>query len=374
VNENRPERRFGRRRTRDPNRPTIRQRLARRGKLPTARFRGARHAFRGMRGELQRRLRIARIRTFLGPADVLTLVNGLCGLLAIASFAAQAAVLGPGSPFASVPAPYAAAALIGIGLAADAMDGTVARRFGGSRLGGDLDTLCDAITFVCAPSLMVLEVYGTPGYPAFVSSPLPSASAVAAALIFLFGILRLARFNSNPEESETKTFTGLPTPWMAIVVTLLVLVKIPPVWALPLCAILAFLMVSTLAYPKSRGDMVYLTVAILISGAAAVLIIVLLPKLRDTILQGGLVILALGIALWPFFYGRARRRAATQAAVGHARFGPMAPGLRGETPDAGGPGDRTPTGAGRAPVSAETETAPKQTGGPINRLHERPGA
>ncbi|MHB8585864.1 MAG: CDP-alcohol phosphatidyltransferase family protein [Thermoplasmatota archaeon] len=274
-----------------------------------------------MQGQLRERLRIGRLRTFLGPADILTLTNGLAGLLAIFALASGTSFVGQGTPLASLDAPYAAAIFIAIGLVADALDGTVARRFGGSQLGGDLDTLCDAITFVCTPAILVAKVYGTGAYPAFSATPLPFPALVAAGLLFIFGILRLARFNSNPVESETKTFTGLPTPWMAIVVTLIVLVHIPAALALPFSAILAFLMVSNLAYPKSRGQMVWLTGAIIVSGFLAVVIIALYPSNTGAILQAALGLLTLGIAIWPFFLGRARKRAAARAARSNAAPG-----------------------------------------------------
>lgn len=264
---------------------------------------GARRLVRGVRGRLRQRLNLRRIRAFVGPADLLTLTNGFCGLLAIATFAFESGLFDRRTPD-----PYVAMVLIGIGLVADALDGVVARKFGSSQLGGDLDTIADAITFVCAPAVMIIGVYGTATYPQFNATPAPFGSMVAAGLVFLFGILRLARFNSNPDESETKTFTGLPTPWMTVMVTLMVVLQVRAEYALPATAILAFLMVSSVAYPKSRGQMVYLTFAMIAAGVAAVVTIVLVPRLTFRVLQALLVLATLAIAVSPLFLARSRRR------------------------------------------------------------------
>lgn len=286
-----------RRRRRDVLQSNIRERLARGPRT-------ARRMVHGVRGRLRQRLNFRRIRAFVGPADVLTLTNGMCGLLAISTFAFETGIFeGPLSD------PYAAMALIAVGLVADALDGTVARRYGGSALGGDLDTLCDAITFVCAPAVMLIGVYGTATYPTFNATPHPFGAMLAAGLVFLFGILRLARFNANPEESETRTFTGLPTPWMAVVVTLMTVLAVPANFALSAASILAFLMISSVAYPKSRGQVVYLTFAMIGSGLVAVVTIFLVPHLTLRVLQALLVLATMGIAVSPLFLARSKRRA-----------------------------------------------------------------
>lgn len=191
-----------------------------------------------------------------------------------------------------------ATVLITIGLICDALDGIVARRFGGSRLGGDLDTLSDTISFVAAPAFMVFTYYG-------VDRPYPAL--LAAGLVLIMGMLRLARFNANPVEASTTTFQGLPTPWCAIAIALLVLAKIPGQYALPIVVVLAFLMMSNVAYPKSRGKTTIL--AMIMAGVALVTIGVILffPANQPRVLLGSFTLVMLAVALLPLFFARQKK-------------------------------------------------------------------
>lgn len=247
-----------------------------------------------------------RFRGVIGPADLLTLTNALAGFLAVAVVTGVANLyeppffpgldrifpgLGPDDTF------LLASVLITVGLVADALDGIVARKFGGSRLGADLDTLADTVTFVVAPAFMVYAYYGGVHgrvYPALLS----------AGLVLVMGMLRLARFNANPIEGTTTTFQGLPTPWGAITIALIVLARIPPTFALPLVVVIAFLMMSNVAYPKSRGRTTVL--AILMAAAALVMVGVILffPDNQPRVLRGTFTFVALAIALLPFLLAR----------------------------------------------------------------------
>lgn len=96
----------------------------------------------------------------------------------------------------------AAAFLILLGALMDALDGRVARYLGKtSDLGMQLDSLCDAISFCCAPALLMyfwqLKKIGFLGF-------------LASAFFLLAGLLRLARFNLNHQQ-QSINFTGLPT-------------------------------------------------------------------------------------------------------------------------------------------------------------------
>ncbi len=254
-------------------------------------------------------LRLRRIRTFLSAADVITLGNGLAGFLAIATLTAETGVFDRGDFKTEL---LFATALIGIGLLCDALDGIVARKFGGSSLGGDLDTLNDAITFVLAPALVVVMTFGTP-HPEIGNEPAALPAILAGALILIFGILRLARFNVNPLEAETTTFQGLPTPWGAIAVLLISnLVDLSDPMqvrgALAAIVILAFLMISNVAYPKSRGKAAYLSLAMVAAGALVIVTILFLPNLTYPVLRAAAVVVALSIAVSPLFLARRGRR------------------------------------------------------------------
>ena len=170
-------------------------------------------------------------------------------------------------------------------------------------MGGDLDTLSDTVTFVVTPAFMVFAKYG---------GEKPYGALLASGLVLVMGMLRLARFNSNPVEGSTVTFQGLPTPWCAITIALLILAGVPVAWALPLIVVLAFLMMSNVAYPKSRGKTTILALLMAAAALATVGAILFFPEDQPRVLRGSFTLVALAVAVLPFFY--ARRRASREPA------------------------------------------------------------
>lgn len=257
--------------------------------------------------------RLPQIRSVISLADLFTLTNALSGFLAIAvltntvrlyepPFFPGLDVVFPGlAPDGADDRFLLAAVLITIGLICDALDGIVARKFGSSRLGGDLDTLADTITFVATPAFMVFAYYG---------EERTFAALLAAGVLLVMGMLRLARFNANPTESSTNTFQGLPTPWSAITIALLILARIPGQFALPVVVILAFLNMSNVAYPKSRGRNVALALMMLAAAMTTVAVILFFPENQPRVLRGSFTFVILAVALLPFFYARRDRRQA----------------------------------------------------------------
>jgi CDP-diacylglycerol--serine O-phosphatidyltransferase len=131
---------------------------------------------RGPGGERRPR-KVVRRAVVLMP-NGLTLFNLFCGVYAI--------ILAMRGEFSLAPA------FILVGGIADVLDGRVARATGtGSRFGGELDSLVDAISFGLAPALMMyLE--------------LPSRGT--------WEWLRLARFNIEQAGRKKTYFHGLPSP------------------------------------------------------------------------------------------------------------------------------------------------------------------
>lgn len=250
---------------------------------------------------------LPRINGWISAADVLTLTNGIMGFLAIAVVTGTVKLYEPpffpGSegflPQLADDRFLLASVLIVLGMAADALDGIVARKFGGSRFGADLDTLSDAITFVVAPAFMVFTYYGTER---------PFGALLAAGLVVIMGVLRLARFNANPTEKDTHTFQGLPTPWCAVALALLILAGITAQFALPIVVILALLMMSNVAYPKSRGKATLLAILMVAVGLTLVTFILLFPEDQPRIVRGTFTMVMLAVALLPFLLARRRKR------------------------------------------------------------------
>ncbi len=141
---------------------------------------------------------------------LLTLGNGVCGLVAI-SFASK---IYPEFPRPADEAYFAYAGwFIIFGMVFDMFDGYVARLTKtASDFGGELDSLCDVVSFGVAPAFLLLKLGPTWDNPF-----LHQILAGIAALYFACTALRLARFNveNNPDPSSHKRFRGLPSPGAA---------------------------------------------------------------------------------------------------------------------------------------------------------------
>ena len=153
--------------------------------------------------------RFSMIRSFV-LADFLTLGNGFCGSGSV--FAAMHYLVTGESRWLLL-----AMGLLPLALALDFADGRVARwRHQSSRLGADLDSLADVISFGLAPAALGFAV------------GLRGAVDVAILLYFVAcGVSRLARFNVTAEaltdekSGKVKYFEGTPIPSSVLIVVLL---------------------------------------------------------------------------------------------------------------------------------------------------------
>lgn len=93
----------------------------------------------------------------------------------------------------------------------DFCDGAAARLLKAySNIGKELDSLSDLVSFGLAPALMFFSWYYK------INNAYPSSLAFIPLLIVPFSALRLAKFNLD--ERQTKSFLGLPTPALAMMV------------------------------------------------------------------------------------------------------------------------------------------------------------
>lgn len=134
----------------------------------------------------------------------------------------------------------------------DGLDGWVARlTHSTTRFGIELDSLSDLVAFGVAPSVMIykwaLIDFGRVGW--------------AASFLFLAcGALRLARYNVQMGSTESKSFTGMPIPGAALIISTLVIFwyqlwdKGPEnnILILFLTVFIAVLMVSTLRFHGAK--------------------------------------------------------------------------------------------------------------------------
>ncbi|EEB06195.2 phosphatidylserine synthase Pps1 [Schizosaccharomyces japonicus yFS275] len=136
-------------------------------------------------------------------ADLLTEMNGFCGVMSI--FTSLRYCLGDQYDYSNL---WKALLLMPCGLLFDFMDGKVARWRGKSSLmGQELDSLADLISFGVAPAVF-----------AFVCGFRTTLDTIVLAFFVLCGLSRLARFNVSvnyiPKDKNGKSqfFEGTPIP------------------------------------------------------------------------------------------------------------------------------------------------------------------
>ncbi len=191
-----------------------------------------------------------------------------------------------------------AAALILVASIFDLTDGIVARLLKtSSQFGVELDSLSDAVSFGAAPAFLIYKFhFHTLGW----------VGIVLSSFLLIFGVLRLARFNSQITDLDTKAdFKGLPIPLSAITIAMFILYEFNTnaligsidYIAIPLVLVLSIAMVSNIkysAFPKLnrttlRGKPFYLLFTVI--------------GLVLTFLTDGtaLFYIFLGIVLWGIF-------------------------------------------------------------------------
>jgi len=216
---------------------------------------------------LLRRVRRQRLKYIAILPSLVTIINGVCGFTAII-LASRGAELGAGPGSGRTPTHFfmfgaancfaMSGYMILVAMVADMIDGRLARKVKStSSFGGQLDSLCDVISFGVAPAFLMVKVLESVG--AADETFLQRSIWLAAVAYMSCAIIRLARFNVENEEDESAhmSFMGLPTPAAAGVVVSLVILhqeELPTVnaivYALPFLAIgMAALMVSRVRYP-----------------------------------------------------------------------------------------------------------------------------
>ncbi|MDF1662583.1 MAG: CDP-alcohol phosphatidyltransferase family protein [Planctomycetota bacterium] len=215
---------------------------------------------------------------------------------------------------------FYAGCLIFLAMIFDALDGRVARMTKStSDFGGELDSLCDAITFGVTPGIMVVLLNPISRYP---NSFWGQAAWVFGVAYACGAVLRLARFNveNTHDESSHNSFEGLPTPAAAGVIASLALLHnfllgdrvewltflgddAPALIAnwvgylLPVVALgLAYLMMSRHSYVhfvnvymRGRKSFDHLN-SLLVVGALLALFVVYLPEVAAVLVFGGFAI------------------------------------------------------------------------------------
>ncbi len=144
--------------------------------------------------------------------NLITLGNAFCGLLALAK-AIDALALSGDDAAIFYQKMETACFLVFLGMIFDALDGFVARLVGSeSEFGAQLDSFSDALTFGVVPAMLTKVLVE---HEAGVAHATGNARLhfVACAIFALMAILRLVRFNLEPDEAQKhQGFRGLPSP------------------------------------------------------------------------------------------------------------------------------------------------------------------
>jgi CDP-diacylglycerol--serine O-phosphatidyltransferase len=131
--------------------------------------------------------------------DYATFIGTFCGLLAIVCAISFHAYRG-------------AMLLIFLGIAADLLDGFIARKMKQfNDLGRELDSLSDCFVFGVAPAIVTYKIYTDPITDMGIVGHSPWVMLIPAFIFILGAVIRLAWFNI----AENEGYEGLPTPLSA---------------------------------------------------------------------------------------------------------------------------------------------------------------
>jgi CDP-diacylglycerol--serine O-phosphatidyltransferase len=155
---------------------------------------------------------------------LLTLGNGICGFVAI-TFASKIDFDSPKLTPKDIDLLFAAAGFfILAAMIFDMLDGYVARLAKqATKFGGELDSLCDAVSFGIVPAFLLLKMG-----PGWERPWLHQVLAGIAAIYMCCTLLRLARYNVADQTSDPnagKRFRGLPSPGAAGCIATLAIVR-----------------------------------------------------------------------------------------------------------------------------------------------------
>ncbi|MGC8656521.1 MAG: CDP-alcohol phosphatidyltransferase family protein [Thermoplasmata archaeon] len=158
----------------------------------------------------------------------------------------------------------------------DGLDGFFARRLNTfSKYGSLYDSISDSVSFVIAPSMMVMVFFS--GYT-LDSSVKFYISFFLAALVFAAGIARLTKF--TVKSSSLPYFEGVPTPFVAITIITAIFIShfveyYQYNWFIGiLIGYIAIAMILPIKYPKAKNSKVSFFLGLVI-GISIVIAIVL---------------------------------------------------------------------------------------------------
>lgn len=192
-----------------------------------------------------------------------------------------------------------AAALIGMAVVVDMLDGRMARALKSeSRFGASYDSLSDLVSFGVAPAVLLyswgLSDYGKIGF-------------MSMLFYVVCAALRLARFNVQFATREKRMFTGLPSPMAASLVFSPILLMsefqmahadLARFFYLFFVPVVGLVMVSEVPYRKFPELARIGPFSTLVAGAIVVTALVTNPGIVAVAIAYGYFLLELGVCAW----------------------------------------------------------------------------
>lgn len=222
-----------------------------------------------------------RVRSRLGLADVMTLLNATLGVVAmVAAFTTDPGIV---------------ARLILLAAVADGLDGIIARTRGGTEVGPYLDSMADIVSFGTAPAIFVFAVARDAWAP-LPATPWQYALAVAVpALFVVLSLVRTGLYTVYVGEDETR-----PGIQNTLASSILAAGYLAGVTAVPVLlgatVALSALMVAPVPYPKLAARDA-LVMGVVQAGA------IVRPTVLERALPRLLLVAALAyMTLAPWFY------------------------------------------------------------------------
>ena len=166
----------------------------------------------------------------LSLADCISLINAILGFLSIIMVCIGEIRI--------------AFSLILLAILADGLDGIIARKIRGSKIGEYVDSIADMISFGIAPSIFIYFIY----YDIVKVDIYENIILTVTIIIFLITvIIRLASFHII---KQRKVFIGMPSPACALVIIILSYFEIPLIYLILILLFVSFAMISNIRFPK----------------------------------------------------------------------------------------------------------------------------
>ncbi len=226
-------------------------------------------------------------------ADLATIANAICGILAIFAILRSNPIL--------------SAQLLLVAFAFDSIDGFLARRFNPNStdnlFGINIDSIADIISFGIAPAI-IIYMFSNNYWIIIISI-----------IIMVCGLLRLARYNTIAQQQITSsnTYIGLPIPITSLALSSLILSSVYDIYVISiLFIIISILMVSNFEYPKFNDIRIFIIPVIIAVLSFIPSVNLFLRSIPSYLLIVVALLYIFGCLVYPYIMNRYQQRRPTR--------------------------------------------------------------